>query len=145
MEVEIVYAGQLPEVDIHCPTNAIPAVELCFLRALKIRERIADVLEIEMDTLFFQSCPLAAPLTEQVTVRALTCLMAVWTAKSLLWSLALQIHRHYQRAKARASEKSNSKHSCVHSLVTSTGSMNFTHLVVFLTFELELELGRESY
>src|SRR5215469_5195386 len=120
MEVEVVYAGQLPEVDIHCPTNAIPAVELCFLRAVKIRERIADVLEIEMDTLFFQSCPLAAPLTEQVTVRALTCLMAVWAAESFLWSLALQIHWHYQRAQTRANQKGNSKHSCVHGPATCT-------------------------
>jgi hypothetical protein len=48
-------------------------------------------------------------------VRTLTRLMAVRATESLVWLLALQIHRHYQGAEASENQKRNSKHSCVHS------------------------------
>jgi hypothetical protein len=122
MEVQARLFHQLTEIDVRRPTKTIPARKTVLFLALDIGERIADVLKIETDTASFQLSSFATPPTEKVAVRALTRLMAVRAAESFFWCLALQIQRHYQRAKARASQKSNAKHSRVHS--GSTTSMS---------------------
>jgi hypothetical protein len=141
---------QRTEIDVHRPTKTIPARKTLFLFARDIGERIADVLKIETDTASFQPRSFATPLTEKVAVRALTRLMAVRATESLLWSLASQIHRHYQRAKARASQKSNSKHSRVHSGTISSmsplnafGTHELVSFVLIWSFSACLTIGSE--
>src|SRR6516225_370187 len=114
MEIQVRLFHQRAEIDVHRPTETIPARKTILLFAVDISERIADVLKIETDTASCQPCSLAAPFTEKMAVRALTRLMAVWAAKSFFWCLALQIHRHRQHAKARARQEGNTEDSRVH-------------------------------
>jgi hypothetical protein len=72
MEVQSVLVDQRAEVDADCSANTTPVRKPLLLLTLDIPQRIADVLQIEVDTLFFQAGALAAPITEQMAMRACT-------------------------------------------------------------------------
>lgn len=87
MEIEIVPTGQCAEININRPAKPIPAGESLFLLTLKVPERIADVLQVESNAVFFEPLSFAAPFSEQMSVRSSACLMAVRPAECfLLWS-----------------------------------------------------------
>jgi len=110
------------EIYVNRASETIPACKTRVAFPVDIRERIADVLNVEVNTAAFQPRSLPTPLSEEVAVRALTCLMAIGPAESLVRYLALQANLRRQRANASASEKSNSKDSHVHDQ-SSKGSL----------------------
>jgi hypothetical protein len=69
--------GQRAKIDVYRSPKSIPTRKSLFLLALEIPEGIADVLKIEFHAAFQQVRPLAAPVTEEVAMRALTCFVAV--------------------------------------------------------------------
>jgi hypothetical protein len=94
MEVQPVLTDQRTEIDIHGSPEPIPTRESLFLVTLYVPERVADVLEVESHTAFKQAGPLATPITQEMSVEALTGLMTVRAAQSfLLCSLGMSADR----------------------------------------------------
>jgi len=81
MEVQPVLTDQRTEIDIHGSPEPIPTRESLLLLTLDVPERIADVLEVEPYTAFQQAGPLATPVSEELSVGALTGLMTVRATK----------------------------------------------------------------
>src|ERR1700688_929614 len=81
MEIQTLLTDQRTQVDVHGSPKPIPTRESFFLLTLNVPERVADVLEVEPYTTFEQAGPLATPVTQEMSARALACLMTVWTAK----------------------------------------------------------------
>src|SRR5260221_779258 len=81
MEVQTVLASQRAKIDVHRSPESVPARKSLSLLALEIPEGIADVLKIEFHTAFQQMRPLAAPVPEEVSMRALTRFVAVWAGQ----------------------------------------------------------------
>jgi hypothetical protein len=83
MEIQSVLTDQRTEVDVHGSPKSVPTRKSLFLLTLNIPERIADVLEVEPHTSLEQARPLAAPVSEEMPMRALTRLVAVRATKRL--------------------------------------------------------------
>jgi hypothetical protein len=81
MEVQTVLASQRAKIDVHRSPESVPARKSLSLLALEIPEGIADVLKIEFHTALQQMRPLAAPVPEEVSMRALTRFVAVWAGE----------------------------------------------------------------
>src|SRR5215469_9345744 len=105
--------GQRAEVDVDRPAEAVPACETFRLHTLDIPQRIRDVLEIEADAAFRQTWSFPTPFTEEVTVRSLTRLVAVWSAQSLV-HLSLRARRKSEQAKDGPQQTCHSEHLCAH-------------------------------
>src|SRR5260370_42017050 len=75
---------QRAKIDVHCSAKSVPTREPLFLLALDVPEGVADVLKIEFHTALLQARSLAAPIPEEVAVRALTRLMTVRTGERFL-------------------------------------------------------------
>jgi hypothetical protein len=81
---------QLSEIDVDRSPEAIPTRKSVPLLARNIREGIADILKIEFHTALLQARPFAAPVSEEMAVRALTRFVTVRAGGRLLWrSLAM--------------------------------------------------------
>ena len=104
MEKQIALADQFAESDVDGPSEAVPAREAFLLLALDVPKRIAQVLEIEPDTSLLQPRSFAVPLSEQMAVRALAGLMAVWPTECF-FLLDLGMCRNRKRGKADQQEK----------------------------------------
>ena len=81
MEIQSLLTDQRTQVDVHRAPKPIPTRESFFLLTLNVPERVADVLEVKPHTAFEQAGPLATPITQQMSVGALACLMTVRAAK----------------------------------------------------------------
>lgn len=81
MEIQSLLTDQRAQVDIHGSPESVPTRESFLLLTLNVPERVADVLEIEPHTMFEQAGPLATPVTQEMSVRALACLMTIRAAK----------------------------------------------------------------
>ena len=81
MEIQSLLTDQRTQVDVHGSPESVPTRESLFLLTLNVPERVADVLEVEPHTTFEQAGPLATPVTREMPVRALACLMTVRAAK----------------------------------------------------------------
>ncbi len=77
MEIQSLLTRQRTEIDVHCSPEAIPTRKSLLLLALEVPEGIADVLKIEVHSTLLQARPLATPVPEEVTVRALTRLVTI--------------------------------------------------------------------
>src|ERR1700710_2910674 len=83
MEVQPVLMNQRTKVNIDGAANSIKRSEPFPLHALNIPQKIANVLKVEVDALLFQTAPLASPISEEMTMRALSDLLAVRSAQRL--------------------------------------------------------------
>src|SRR6266404_5682659 len=72
MEIQPLLADQRAKIDVHRSPESVPTRKSLFLLALDVPKRIADVLKIETHTALQQVRSLAAPVPEEVAVRALT-------------------------------------------------------------------------
>src|ERR1700726_3353291 len=84
MEIQPLLTNQRAKIDVHRSPESIPTRKSLFLFALEIPERIADVLKIKVHATLCQTRPLAAPVPEKVTVRALTRLVTVRAGERFL-------------------------------------------------------------
>src|SRR5262245_59477847 len=80
VEVQTMLTAQCAEVDVNRPAEAVPTCEPFRLYTLEIPEGIRNVLKIEANAAFQQTSSFAAPVAEEVPVRPLACLVAIWTA-----------------------------------------------------------------
>ena len=81
MEIQSVLTDQRTEVDVYGSPESVPTRESVLLLTLDVPERVAYVLEVEPHTAFEQACPRPSPFSEEMSVSALACLMAVRAAK----------------------------------------------------------------
>ena len=86
MEIQTRLANQCTEIDVHRSPEPVPTSESLFLLAFDVPQGIADVLKIEFHTTLEQARPLTVPLSEEVAVWPLACLMTVRAAQSFLLS-----------------------------------------------------------
>src|ERR1700730_3804748 len=84
MEIQPLLADQRAKIDVYRSPKSVPTGKSLFLLALEVPERIADVLKIESHGTLQQVRPLAAPISEEMSMRALTYLVAVRTAERFL-------------------------------------------------------------
>jgi hypothetical protein len=84
MEIPSLLTDQRAKIDVHRSPESVPTRKSLFLLALYIPEGIADILKIEFHTAVQQACPLAAPVSEEVAVRALTRFVTVRAGERLL-------------------------------------------------------------
>src|SRR5258707_15700707 len=84
MEIPPLLTDERAKIDVHCPSESVPARESLFLHALEIPEGIADVLKMETHTAILQADPLAAPVSEEVAVRTLTRFVTVMGGERFL-------------------------------------------------------------
>jgi hypothetical protein len=75
---------QRTEIDVDRASESVPTDKALVAIALDVREIIADVLQIEPDASFEQIWPDTAPVSQEMAVRTLTCLMTVRAAKRFL-------------------------------------------------------------
>ena len=81
MEIQSVLTDQHTQVDVYGSPESVPTRESFLLLTLNVPERVAYVLEVKPHTTFEQAGPLATPVTKEMPVRALACLMTVRAAK----------------------------------------------------------------
>ena len=81
MEIQTLLTDQRTEIDVYGSAESVPTRESFLLLTLNVPERVANVLEVEPHTMFEQAGPLAIPVTQEMPVRALACLMTVRAAK----------------------------------------------------------------
>jgi hypothetical protein len=81
MEIPTGLVHQRAKIDVNRPSDTIPTYKALIAIALDVRERIADVLQIESYASFEQIWPDTAPVSQKMAVRTLTRLMTVRTAK----------------------------------------------------------------
>jgi hypothetical protein len=89
MEIQPLLTDQRAKIDVHRSPESVPTRKSLFLLALKIPERIADVLKIKVHSTLLQACPLAAPVPEKVTVRAMARFVTVRAGERFL-----RVHLH---------------------------------------------------
>jgi len=77
MEIQTLLTDQRTEIDVYGSAESVPTRESFLLLTLNVPERVANVLEVEPHTMFEQAGPLAIPVTQEMPVRALACLMTV--------------------------------------------------------------------
>jgi hypothetical protein len=81
VEIQSLLADQRAEIDVHRTSEPIKTCESVLLFALNVPERITDVLEVESHTAFEQPGTFAIPVSKEMSVVALTRLIAVRAAK----------------------------------------------------------------
>ena len=96
VEVQIAVSRQRAEIHVHGPAKAIPTRKPFFAVALNVPERITQILEIESDATLKQARPQAAPIAEEMPMRALSSLMNIGPTERLLGQLRLR--GNYKRA-----------------------------------------------
>lgn len=77
MEIQSLLIDQRTQVDVYGSPESVPTRESFLLLALDVPKRIADVLKIEFHSTLLQAGALAAPVSEEKSVRTLTRLVAV--------------------------------------------------------------------
>jgi hypothetical protein len=96
VEIQPLQTGQSTKIDIYRSAKPVPACKSLSLLTLDVPQGIAYVLEIEAHATLKQARPLAAPVSEEMPVRALTGLVAVRAAERfLLQSLGVERKRKY--------------------------------------------------
>jgi len=81
MKIQSGLTQQSTKVDVNGASDAVPTHKPIISVAMDVREIIADVLEIEPDASFEQIWPDTVPISQEVAVRTLPCLMTVRAAK----------------------------------------------------------------
>jgi hypothetical protein len=87
MEIQSVLMPPGAKVDIEISANAVKTCKPLLLFALQVPQKITDVLQIEVNTVFGQSRPLSTPVSEQVPVGPLSDLTAVGAAQRFVRGL----------------------------------------------------------
>ena len=108
MKKQAALADQLAQIDVHCPSEAVPTRQAFFFVALDVPQRIADVLKIEFDSAFQQPGPLAAPVAEQMAAG----LVAVRPTQRLLLSELGKCGNH-KNARAQQQKKRLKSHQAL--------------------------------
>src|SRR6267143_1984454 len=111
VEIQPLHTGQRTKINIDGSAEPVPTRESTALLALDVPERVADVLQIESDATLEQTRPRPAPVAQEVPVRALAGLVAVWTAERFLLRRLGKSRRSKSRARAiRLNQKQGSRH-----------------------------------
>src|SRR5271163_3602736 len=77
MKIPSLLTNQFAKIDVHGSAESVPTGKALWLLALDVPKRITHILKIELHTALEQARPLAAPVSEEMAVRTLTCLVAV--------------------------------------------------------------------
>jgi hypothetical protein len=80
MEIPAGLTDQRSEIDINRLSDPVPTNEPIISVAVDVREVITDILKIEPDASFEQVRPNTTPVSQEMTLRTLTSLMAVRAA-----------------------------------------------------------------
>ncbi len=97
MEIQPLQTCHRTKIDIYCSAKPVPACKSLFLLTLDVPQRIAYVLQIEAHAALKQTRSLAAPVSEEMPVRALTRLVAVGTTERFLLQ-SLRTNRKSEQA-----------------------------------------------
>src|SRR5262249_51683901 len=112
MEVQSGLIRQCTKIDVDRAPDAVEACQTLLLHALHVPKSVGDVLKIEPNTSFHQSCPLAAPLAKQVPLLPRRGFMAVGSAERVLMlGLGLQRSRKDQNQEASRKEETHLQHA----------------------------------
>src|ERR1700676_1027281 len=106
MEIPSLLTDQRAKIDVERSSKSVPTRKSLFLFALEVPEEIADVLKIKFHTALQQTRSLAAPVSEQMSVRSLTRFVTVRTGNRFLLR-SLRTNRKSEQENAENKRKKN--------------------------------------